>query len=81
MLLNSVEIKNTQTIVNKEGELVIIGIGSDNYMYQYGQSDDCWNRLSTRNPYKIVMFEPEIAAEVVVEPVVEAPVEAPEAAV
>lgn len=75
MLLNSVEIKSTQTIVNKEGELVIIGIGSDNYMYQYGQSDDCWNRLSTRNPHKIVMFEPEIVE--AAEPVVEAPVESP----
>ncbi len=58
-----IKILSTQTIVNKEGELVIIGLGSDNYMYQYGQSDDCWNRLSTRNPHKIVMFEPAVEAE------------------
>ena len=72
-MLQYTKIEKFQAVATKdekgEDKLIVVGLGSDNWMYQYFGEEGVWNRLSAKYPYQIMLIESPI------EPTIEAPTE------
>ena len=62
----------------KEGnEIYVLGLGTDQWMYQFNSELDAWIRLSKHNPATIMLAENTVPVETSVEPQPEMAPEAP----
>lgn len=81
MDLNYVSVDKFQALIHNEN-LIVVGLGSDGWMYQFQGEEGLWKRLSSKFPSTIILATPSLEkVEPVADdkPVEEAPVALPDA--